>query len=77
MGFQVWSNPGVAAATILAVALCSEAAIGATPEQARAFSERAAVYIQKVGEEKAFADCSGLPFVASLSNVSVSELPLP
>ena len=58
MRLQLWLTPGVAAATIVAAALCSEAAVGATPEQARAFSERAAAYIEKVGEEKAFADFS-------------------
>ena len=31
------------------------ATLAATPDQAKAFSERAAAYIEKVGEEKAFA----------------------
>ena len=31
-------------------------AFGATPEQAKVFSEKAAAYIREVGEEKAFAD---------------------
>ena len=34
------------------------AAMAATPEQARAFSERAAAYIVEVGEDKAFAEFS-------------------
>lgn len=37
-------------------AACSGAAVAATAAQAQAFSERAAAYIEQVGEEKAFAD---------------------
>jgi hypothetical protein len=50
--------------SILAAAMCLLAglpglsAVAATPEQAKAFSERAAAYILEVGEEKAFAEFS-------------------
>ena len=39
-----------------ALAACPTLLLAATPEQARAFSERASDYIKKVGEKKAFAD---------------------
>jgi cytochrome c len=46
-----------AAFGVLAIALVvAGAARAATPEQAKAFSERAAAYITQVGETKAFAD---------------------
>jgi signal transduction histidine kinase len=38
------------------VAVHPMSAAAATPEQARAFSERAAAHIEQVGEERAFAD---------------------
>jgi cytochrome c len=41
---------------IFALAAGQVAATAATPEQAKAFAERAAAYIAEVGEEKAFAD---------------------
>jgi len=44
----------VFAAFILAA--CPVISVAATPEQAKAFSERAAAYIKQVGEQKAFAD---------------------
>src|ERR1700738_2641163 len=56
MRFQVWPTARIAAAAIITAAVCSDAAVAATPEQAKAFSERAAAYIEEVGEEKAFAD---------------------
>ncbi len=40
----------------LIVAARLGSAAGATPEQAKAFSERAAAHIREVGEERAFAD---------------------
>ena len=47
----------IAAAIALALSpLWPGNAIAATAQQARALSERAAAYIQQVGEEKAFAD---------------------
>ena len=52
-----WPGNGVVVAlAILFVATDPIAAMGATAEQAKAFSERAAAYIQQVGEDKAFAD---------------------
>ena len=39
-----------------ALATCPAAAVAATPEQAKAFSERASAHIKKVGEKQAFAD---------------------
>ncbi len=49
----------VFAASALAISVSAVhplAAAAATPEQAKAFSERAAAHILQVGEEKAFAD---------------------
>jgi cytochrome c len=46
-----------ASATLAILALLADApAVAATPEQARAFSERASTHILQVGEDKAFAD---------------------
>jgi cytochrome c len=56
MRFQVRPPGCIAAAAVFIATLCPVAAVAATPEQARAFSERAAAYIEQVGEEKAFAD---------------------
>lgn len=51
------ANPTIHAwLTACALAACPAAAIAATPEQAKAISERASDHIRKVGEEKAFAD---------------------
>jgi cytochrome c len=50
---QIWQAASAAIAALFAVAL---PALGATPEQAKAFSERAAAYIDEAGEEKAFAE---------------------
>jgi cytochrome c len=50
---------GAIGATVLfavIVPLMPSVGYGATPEEAKAFSERAAAYIRQVGEEKAFAD---------------------
>jgi signal transduction histidine kinase len=44
------------AAAVLALGTVTIAAQAATPAEAQALSERAAAYIQQVGEEKAFAD---------------------
>ena len=55
MRFQIWRTARLAAAAIFAAAVCP-VAVAATAEQARAFSERAAAYIEQVGDEKAFAD---------------------
>jgi cytochrome c len=38
------------------LAACPALSAAATPEQAKAFSERASAYIKQVGEKKAFAD---------------------
>ena len=46
----------VAAFAILTLAISPVVAGLATPEQAKAFSERAATYIEQVGKVKAFAD---------------------
>ena len=48
----------IVAATLAILAVVADplAAATATAEQAKAFSERAAAYIQQVGEDKAFAD---------------------
>ena len=55
MRLQVWPTTHAGAVlAALAVAVCP--ATAATPEQAQAFSERAAAHILQVGEEKAFAD---------------------
>jgi signal transduction histidine kinase len=45
-----------AAFAVLAITAYPVASAAATPEQAKAFSERASAYIKKVGEKKAFAD---------------------
>jgi len=48
----------VLAASLVAFSLTTGPALSlaATPEQAKAFSERASAYIKKVGEKQAFAD---------------------
>jgi cytochrome c len=46
------------AATLVGVMALPIASQAATPEEAKAFSERASAYIKQVGEEKAFADFS-------------------
>jgi signal transduction histidine kinase len=51
LGF--WPTACVATAAVFTAAMPS---LAATPEQAKAFSERAAAYIEQAGEEKAFAD---------------------
>lgn len=57
MRFQFWPTASFVAATaVFTLATCPTGALAATPEQAKAFSERAAAYIAQVGEEKAFAD---------------------
>jgi len=57
MHFQAWSTMCMTAAfAICMAAVCSVTAMAATPEQAKAFSERAATYIEQAGEERAFAD---------------------
>jgi cytochrome c len=50
---KTWQTARVATATLLTATLPS---LAASPEQAKAFSERAAAYIERVGEEKAFTD---------------------
>ena len=49
-------SPTMCIAAIIAVAASPDAALAATAEQARAYSERAAAHIEQVGEETAFAD---------------------
>jgi cytochrome c len=56
MRFQIWRTAPLAAAAIFAAAVCPVVAVAATAEQARAFSERAATYIEQVGDQKAFTD---------------------
>src|SRR5580658_8490266 len=57
MRLQLAPNTYAAVAlAIVAFAAHPGAAIAATAEEAKAFSERAAAYIAEVGEEKAFAD---------------------
>jgi len=54
---QCRTTVGSAGATLAVLALLADApAVAATPEQARAFSERASTHIRQVGEDKAFAD---------------------
>ncbi len=48
----------MAALTVVTIAASNVASGAATAEQAKAFSERAAAHIEKVGENKAFADFS-------------------
>jgi cytochrome c len=55
MRLRIWPTAHVAALAVSMVAWLGAAA-AATPEQAQAFSERAAAHIGQVGEEKAFAD---------------------
>ena len=50
---EFWPTACVATAALFTAAMPS---LAATPEQAKAFSERAAAYIEQAGEEKAFAD---------------------
>jgi cytochrome c len=52
---EFWSMACFATATLLTAATPS---LAATPEQAKAFSERAAAYIEQAGEDKAFSDFS-------------------
>src|ERR1700694_4351664 len=52
---QFWPTACVATAALFTAAVPS---LAATPDQAKAFSERTAAYIEKAGEEKAFADFS-------------------
>jgi cytochrome c len=56
MRFQAWRIACVAAAATFIAASYPVVAVAATAEQAKAFSERAAAYIEQVGDEKAFAD---------------------
>jgi cytochrome c len=56
MRFQARPTACIAAAAIITATVCPSAVLAATAEQAKAFSERAAAYIEKVGEETAFAD---------------------
>ena len=44
------------ASAVIALAACPVDSAAATPEQAKAFSERAAAHIKRVGEKQAFAD---------------------
>jgi hypothetical protein len=52
---RLWPTACLATAALFTATVPS---LAATPDQAKAFSERAAAYIEKVGEEKAFADFS-------------------
>jgi cytochrome c len=54
------SNAIIAGAAVLTVGLLASPLTphAATPDEAKAFSEKAAAYIGQVGEEKAFADFS-------------------
>jgi cytochrome c len=57
MDLQVCApGPVALALAIFTLAAWPFAALAATPDKAKAFSERAAAHIEKVGEEKAFAD---------------------
>jgi cytochrome c len=57
MRFQIPPSTCLAAAlTVLTLAAYSAVSVAATPEQAKAFSERASAYIKQVGEKMAFAD---------------------
>jgi cytochrome c len=56
MRYQVRRTARLASAAILAATLCPVVPVAATAEQAKAFSEHAAAYIEQVGDEKAFAD---------------------
>ena len=49
---------GCLAVAAFAAAASLPVVLAATPEQAKAFSERASAYIKEVGEEKAFAEFS-------------------
>jgi cytochrome c len=52
-----WLTGRVAAGLAIFTLVTSQVtAMAATPEQAKAFSERAAAHIEEVGEERAFAD---------------------
>ena len=54
---QISSSAHLAAAlAVLMLVVYPIVSAAATPEQARAFSERASAYIMQVGEKKAFAD---------------------
>ena len=56
---RAWPSGGlVAGCAALTLAACPLLSAAATPEQAKAFSERASAYIKQVGERKAFADFS-------------------
>ncbi len=53
----MWYRIAGAAIALVVGALSAPSTVrAATPEEARAFSERAAAYIKEVGEERAFAD---------------------
>lgn len=57
MTYTKWPTDGIAVVfALLFMAAGPIAAMGATAEQAKAFSERAAAHIKQVGEDKAFAD---------------------
>ena len=57
MRFQISPPACLAAAfAVIAIAGLPVASAAATPEQARAFSERASAHIRQVGEKKAFDD---------------------
>jgi signal transduction histidine kinase len=57
MSSRISSSGRLAAAfMVLTLAASTVASAGATPEQAKAFSERASAYIKQVGEKIAFAD---------------------
>lgn len=57
MRFRISPSICLAAAfAVFALASLPVASVAATPEQAKAFSERASAYIKQVGEKKAFAD---------------------
>ena len=49
-------SPTICVAAIIAVTTSPVAALAATAEQAKDFSERAAAHIEQVGDETAFAD---------------------
>ena len=57
MRFQISLSACLAAAfAVLTLAAYPVVSVAATPEQAKAFSERASAHIKQVGEKKAFAD---------------------
>jgi hypothetical protein len=57
MRLQIWPTAHLAMVlAVITAAACPAAAMAATPEQAKLYSERAAAHIEQVGEERAFAD---------------------